>query len=66
MEPDTDYLIRPDYIGIVSGAQYKLEKADGVTEHALIFVEREEASLYEVSAEDLRELARQIAGLVGE
>lgn len=65
MEPDTDYINRPDYIGVVSGAQHRLESAEGVTEYALIFATEEGAHLFEASATDLRYLARQITGLVG-
>ncbi len=59
-------LSRPDYIGVVSGAQYKLEAADeGITEYALVVVEGGEARLFEMSVEDLRYLGKQITGLVG-
>ena len=62
--PKPTEINRPDYIGIVSGAQYKLENADGVTEFALVIVQDSEAALYEMSDDDLRYLSKQINGLV--
>lgn len=59
-----DYMNRPDYVGIVSGAQYKLENAEGVTEYALIVVSSDGANLYEMSQSDLEYLGRQIDGLL--
>jgi len=53
----------PDYIGIVSGSQYKLDNADGVAEFALVIVQDGEAYLFEASEIDLRYLSRQIDGL---
>lgn len=60
-------LTRPDFIGIVSGAQWKLENGeDGVTEYALAVVWEGKAALFEASTEDLKYLANMITGLVGE
>ena len=56
---------RPDFVGLVSGAQYKLDIADGVTEFALAILQGGDAWLFEMSSEDLRYLARQITALVG-
>lgn len=64
--PQTTSFERPDYIGIVSGAQYKLDNADEVTEFALVVLLEGTAFLYEASSEDLKYLGRQIKGLVGE
>lgn len=57
---------RPDFIGVVSGASYKLDNADGVTEYALTIFLGGDAYLFEASDVDLRYLARQITALVGE
>lgn len=58
--------VAPDYIGLVAGAQYKLENGDdAVTELALIILQGGEAFLFEASDTDLRYLARQILALVG-
>lgn len=57
---------RPDYVGIVSGAQYKLENAEGVTEYALVAISNNKVVLFEMSDVDLRYLARQITGLIDE
>lgn len=64
--PQTTDFDRPDFIGIVSGAQYKLENCDDVTEFALVILLEGNAFLYEASSEDLKYLGRQIKGLVGE
>lgn len=61
-------LTRPDYVGIVSGAQYKIDGAqEGVTEYGLtVIVEGGSGWIFEMSEEDLRYLSRQIIGLIGE
>ena len=60
-----DGLTRPHFVGIVSGAEYKLASCeDGVTEYALAVVDPGGAVLYEMSEADLLLLARQIIGLL--
>lgn len=61
-----DSVYEPDYIGIVSGAQYKLEAGDGVFEYALVMSVGDDAYHFAASHEDLRVLGKQISGLMGE
>lgn len=55
---------RPDYIGIVSGAEYRLDNAEGVSMYALVVAINNQAAFFEVSDGDLECLARQIDGLL--
>lgn len=58
-------LIQPDYIGLVTGAEYKLGNDDGITSYALTMFFDGRSYLFEVSDGDLRALVGQIEGLIG-
>jgi hypothetical protein len=64
LEVKPELLLRPDYVGVVCGAQYKLENADGTTEYALAIFNGPAVSIIEMSGDDLRYLGRQIDGLL--
>ena len=57
-------ILHPEYVGIVSGAQYRLEDGDGVAEYAVNFVVDGYGFMFAMSEDDLRCLARQIVGLL--
>lgn len=63
--PERTILNRPEYVGLVSGSQYKLEAGD-VAEYALVVMQEGEACIFEMSDDDLRCLGKQIVGLVGD
>lgn len=63
--PEKTILNRPEYVGVVAGAQYNLETGD-VTEYALVVLQDGEACLFEMSTDDLRCLGKQITGLIGD
>ncbi|OMC55413.1 hypothetical protein A5747_13560 [Mycobacterium sp. IS-836] len=57
----------PDYVGVVSGAQYKVEDGEeGIAEYALMLITDGRGRLYAMSELDLRYLKRQIEGLIDE
>lgn len=59
-----DPAIHPEYIGVVSGANYKM--IDGqVSEYGLAVVVGGNTTIYAVADVDLTYLGRQIRGLVG-
>lgn len=66
LDDEFNGLNRPDYVGIVCGAQFKLENAEGVTEYALVTVSGDRVAMFEMSESDLCYLARQIKGLIDE
>ena len=66
MELDKGGAIHPDYLGVVCGAEYKLEDDEAVQEYALIAAGGGKVLVLAASDGDLRALAKQIIGLVGE
>lgn len=66
MEPDKSGALHPDYLGVVCGAEYKLDDEIEVQEYALIAAGGGKVLVLAASDGDLRALAKQIIGLVGE
>lgn len=62
-EEDEDRVIHPDYLGVVSGAEYKID--DGkVVQYALVILVGSTAYTIAAADSDLVYLARQIKGLL--
>lgn len=62
-DEDKDRVIHPDYLGVVSGAEYKID--DGkVVQYALVILVGNTAYTIAAADSDLLYLARQIKGLL--
>lgn len=62
---DDDSMFHPNYIGVVTGAEWKVDEGAAV-EYALVLIDDHSSYTFAASDGDLRALAQQIIGLVGE